>query len=106
MLITGFRRPALIKGRVRPLLSIAALAFLALIQPTLVPLALLVLFALTVPVGTEVQRVVAVFGLGLLALLAGSAVSLATGSLCAVTTVSTLAFLGTAALVMWRTHRR
>lgn len=106
MLITGFRRPALIKGRGRLLLPILALALLTLIQPALVPLALLVLFAVTVPVGTELQSVVAVVGLGLLALLAGSAVSLATGSLCAVTTVSTLAFLGTAAMVLWRTHKR
>ncbi|MBB5234172.1 hypothetical protein [Deinococcus budaensis] len=106
MLITGLRRPAPIKGRVRLLLPAVALAFLAFIQPILVPLALLVLFAVTVPVGTEVQSVVAVFGLGLLALFAGSAVSLATGSLCTVTTVSTLAFLGTAIVVLWRTHKR
>ena len=52
------------------------------------------------------QGVVAVLALGLLALLGGAAASLVTGSLCVLSNVSVLAFLGASSLVLWRTYRR
>lgn len=108
MLITGLRRPALTKARTRLLLPIVALALLTLLavtQPALVPLAMMLLFAAFIPVATEVQGVVAILALGLLALLGGAAVSLAAGSLCMLTSVSTLAFLGASSMLLWRTYR-
>ena len=109
MLITGFRRPALTKAHTRLILPVAALALLALLavtQPALVPLAMLLLFAASVPLTTEIQGVVAVLALGLLALLGGAAAFLVTGSLCVLSNVSVLAFLGASSLVLWRTYRR